>query len=80
MDNLGAIGGPLVALALVAMFWVRTTILLSIIPGLLAAVAIIYAIRHLPQAGEAKSVNRSGSASDRSCKGTSAGYGRSGSV
>ena len=49
MDNLGAIGGPLLALALVAAFSVRTTILLSIIPGLLAAVAIIYAIRHLPK-------------------------------
>jgi MFS family permease len=49
MDNLGAIGGPLLALALVAAFTVRTAILLSIIPGLLAAVAIVYAIRHLPK-------------------------------
>ena len=32
MDNLGAIGGPLVALALVAAFGVRTAILLSVIP------------------------------------------------
>ena len=48
MDNLGAIGGPLLALALVAAFSVRTAILLSIIPGLLAALAIVYAIRHLP--------------------------------
>jgi MFS family permease len=47
MDNLGAIGGPLLALALVAAFSVRTAILLSIIPGLLAAGAIVYAIRHL---------------------------------
>lgn len=46
MDNFGAIGGPLLALALVALFDVRTAILLSIIPGLLAVVAILYAIRH----------------------------------
>ncbi len=49
MDNLGAIGGPLLALALVAAFSVRTAILLSIIPGLLATVAIIYAISRLPK-------------------------------
>jgi MFS family permease len=46
MDNLGAIGGPLLALALVAAFNVRTAILLSIVPGLLAVAAIVYAIRH----------------------------------
>ena len=46
MDNLGAIAGPLLALALVALVGVRTAILLSIIPGLLAVLAIIYAIRH----------------------------------
>jgi len=46
MDNLGAVGGPLLALALVASFSVRTAILLSIVPGLLAVVAILYAIRH----------------------------------
>jgi MFS family permease len=49
MDNLGAIGGPLLALALVAAFSVRTAILLSIVPGLLAALAIVYAIRKLPR-------------------------------
>jgi len=49
MDNLGAIGGPLIALSLVGAIGVRTTILLSIIPGLLAALAIVYAIRHAPQ-------------------------------
>jgi MFS family permease len=49
MDNLGAIGGPILALALVAAFSVRTAILLSIIPGLLATVAIMYAIRRLPK-------------------------------
>jgi len=46
MDNLGAIGGPLVAIALVGLIGVRSAILLSVIPGLLAAVAIVYAIRH----------------------------------
>ena len=49
MDNLGAVGGPLLALALVAAFSVRTAILVSIIPGLLAVAAILYAIRHLPR-------------------------------
>jgi MFS family permease len=46
-DNLGAIGGPLLALLLVASFDVRTAILLSVVPGLLAAVAILYAVRHI---------------------------------
>ncbi len=50
MDNLGAIGGPLLALGLVTLVGVRTAILLSVIPGLLAALAIVYAIRHIPQA------------------------------
>jgi MFS family permease len=50
MDNLGAIGGPLLALFLVATFSVRTAILISAVPGLLAAAAIVYAIRHLPRA------------------------------
>lgn len=45
MDNLGAIVGPLLALGLVAVFSVRTAILISVIPGLLAALAIVYAIR-----------------------------------
>ena len=49
MDNLGAIGGPLLALALVAAFGVRTAILLSMVPGLLAVAAIVYAIRHTPR-------------------------------
>ena len=48
MDNLGAIGGPLLAIGLVGLIGVRSAILLSIIPGLLAALAIIYAIRHTP--------------------------------
>ena len=46
MDNLGAIVGPLLAIALVALFSTRTAIVLSIIPGLLAVVAIVYAIGH----------------------------------
>ncbi len=46
MDNLGAIGGPLLAIGLVAAVGVRSAIALSVVPGLLAAVAIIYAIRH----------------------------------
>jgi MFS family permease len=45
LDNLGAIGGPLLAIALVAAIGVRSAILVSIIPGLLAALAIVYAIR-----------------------------------
>lgn len=46
MDNLGAVGGPLLALLLVSLVGVREAILLSIIPGLLAVLAILYAIRH----------------------------------
>ncbi len=44
MDNLGAIFGPLLALGLVAVLGVRWAIGLSVIPGLLAALAIVYAI------------------------------------
>jgi hypothetical protein len=50
MDNLGAIAGLLLALALVGLVGVRTAIALSVIPGLLAALAIVYAIRHAPRA------------------------------
>jgi MFS family permease len=54
MDNLGAILGPLLGIALVAAVGVRGAILLSIIPGLLAVGAIVYAIRaaKLPRARE----------------------------
>jgi len=45
MDNLGAIIGPLLGIALVALVGVRSAILLSVIPGLLAVAAIVYAIR-----------------------------------
>ncbi|RSM37888.1 MFS transporter [Amycolatopsis balhimycina DSM 5908] len=50
MDNFGAIFGPLLALGLVAAVGVRWAIGLSVIPGILAAVAIVYAIRHTPAA------------------------------
>jgi dipeptide/tripeptide permease len=46
MDNLGAIRGPLLAIALVGLVGVRAAIGLSVVPGLLAALAILYAIRH----------------------------------
>jgi MFS family permease len=46
MDNLGAIIGPLLALGLVATIGTRWAITVSVIPGLLAAGAIVYAIRH----------------------------------
>jgi MFS family permease len=49
MDNLGAIGGPLLALGLVTLVGVRTAIVLSVNPGLLAALSILYAIRHIPR-------------------------------
>jgi MFS family permease len=45
MDNAGAIAGPLLALALISSVGVRDAILLSVIPGLLAAVAIFVAVR-----------------------------------
>ncbi len=50
IDNLGAIGGPLLALGLVTLVGVCTAIVLSVIPGLLATLAILFAIRHLPRA------------------------------
>lgn len=46
MDNLGAILGPVLAIVLISAVGTRWAIGLSVIPGLLAAVAIIYAIRH----------------------------------
>jgi predicted MFS family arabinose efflux permease len=47
MDNLGAVGGPLLALGLVALVGLQEAILISVVPGLLAALAIVYAVRHL---------------------------------
>ena len=52
MDNLGAIGGPLLAIGLVAAAGVRTAILLSVIPGLLAALAIVVAVKAAPRLEE----------------------------
>jgi MFS family permease len=54
MDNLGAIAGPLLAILLVGLVGVRNAIALSIIPGLLATVAIFYAVRRVPKAGRGK--------------------------
>lgn len=56
MDNLGAIVGPLLALGLVSLVSIRTAMLISVVPGLLAAVAIVYAIRQadLPKITERK--------------------------
>jgi len=58
MDNLGAIGGPLLAIALVALVGVRTAIMLSVVPGLLAALAIYIGIRAIarPQRGERRAL------------------------
>jgi len=52
MDNLGAIGGPLLAIALVALVGTRTAILVSVVPGLLAVAAILYAVRRAPKLEE----------------------------
>lgn len=47
MDNLGAVIGPLLAIVLAATIGTRNAILVSVVPGLLAAGAILYAIAHL---------------------------------
>jgi MFS family permease len=49
MDNLGAIGGPLLALGLVSVVGIRPAILVSVVPGLLAALAIVVAVRAIPK-------------------------------
>ena len=49
MDNLGAIAGPLLALGLLAVVGVREAILLSVVPGFLAAAAIVVAIAAAPR-------------------------------
>jgi MFS family permease len=49
MDNLGAIAGPLLALLLVVVVGARGAMLLSVVTGLLAAGAILYAIRQIPR-------------------------------
>jgi MFS family permease len=53
MDHLGAVAGPLLAAALVATIGVRHTIFLSVIPGMLAAIAIVVAAREAAGRGEA---------------------------
>ena len=73
MDNLGAIVGPLFAIVLVGAVGTRWAIGLSVIPGLLAAVAILYAIRHTFEAHRAAPPTRSGYGSDQCCKVGSAG-------
>lgn len=47
MDNLGAIFGPLLAMVLVAWLGTRWAIGVSVIPGVFAAMAIVYAIKHV---------------------------------
>jgi len=47
MDNLGAVGGPLLALGLVAVLGIRGAIVVSGVFGLAAAGSIVYAIRHI---------------------------------
>lgn len=47
MDNVGAILGPLLALALVGSVGLRGAIALSVVPGLLAVAAIVFAIRRI---------------------------------
>ncbi len=54
MDNLGAVLGPVAALVLVSLLDVRTAILVSVVPGLLAGAAIVYAIRHIHAAPPAR--------------------------
>jgi MFS family permease len=48
-DNLGAIGGPLLAIGLVAAVGIRAAMLVSVVPGLLAALAIVIAVRSAPK-------------------------------
>jgi MFS family permease len=49
-DNAGALLGPLLAASLVGVLGLRTTLLLAVLPGLLAAVAITVAAREAQQA------------------------------
>lgn len=44
-DNIGAVIGPLMAAGLVGLLGIRSTILLAVVPGILAAVAIGFAAR-----------------------------------
>ncbi|MEX2553653.1 MAG: MFS transporter [Actinomycetota bacterium] len=51
MDNLGAIVGPLLAIVLVEVMSVRAAIQVAIVPGLIAALAILFAVRRVPRSG-----------------------------
>jgi MFS family permease len=53
MDHLGAVVGPLLAAGLVATIGIRHTIYLSVIPGVLAALAIVAAAREASGRGTA---------------------------
>ncbi|MEY2569444.1 MAG: hypothetical protein QOE35_3973 [Actinomycetota bacterium] len=58
MDNLGAIVGPLLAIVFVHSVGVRGAIRLSIVPGLVAAVAMAYAARAHARRGPARPPGR----------------------
>jgi MFS family permease len=51
-DNAGAVAGPMLALAHVGAVGTRWAITLSVVPGLLATAAIVYAIRKAPRLAE----------------------------
>jgi MFS family permease len=53
MDHLGAVAGPLLAAGLVTSLGIRPTIYLSVVPGVLAAIAIVAAAREAAGRGEA---------------------------
>lgn len=46
-DNLGAIAGPLLAIPLITLIGVRSAMIVSIVPGLLAALAMFAAVRRV---------------------------------
>ncbi|WP_394828603.1 MFS transporter [Pendulispora albinea] len=54
MDSAGAIVGPLVALLLVATAGVRATFLLTVVPGLIAALLIVFLVKEKPHAPRPK--------------------------
>jgi len=56
MDHLGAVAGPLLAAGLVATIGIRHTIYLPVVPGLLAALAIVVAARET--AGRSEAIRR----------------------
>ncbi|MCY7419209.1 MAG: MFS transporter [Chloroflexi bacterium] len=60
MDNRGAVIGPILALTLVALIGIREAILLSVIPGLLAALAIAGRLRGVGGHRSGLGVTRSG--------------------